>query len=176
MQLDAKANLSGNTSQRFKVANAVNLNDAVTKIQLDAKADLGGNSSQRFKVADAVDPDDAINKAQLYAILVGGGFGGGNPGNGNPGGGSDVFDGIEVYGRYWAKQGFSIAYTPPTRSTTTGPSTTYTVTATVTHLATGETRTYTFNESSLVDGATIDPNGRTIIPMNTVPASECKLW
>ena len=73
-----KDRFNGDSSIRFKVADAINSDEAISKGQFDdelsgitflleEKADVLGNPSNKFKVADAVSSDEAVNKGQLDA-------------------------------------------------------------------------------------------------------------
>ena len=60
--------LGGSATQRFKVADAVNADEAVSKAQINTKANINGDNTKTFKVADAVNADEALSKGQLDAL------------------------------------------------------------------------------------------------------------
>ena len=59
---------NGDPLNRFKVADGVDNDEAVSKGQLNTKANLGGSNTQRFKIADGVDEDEAASIGQLEAL------------------------------------------------------------------------------------------------------------
>ncbi len=64
-EVATKANESGDATQTFKVADATNDDEAVSKSQLDSKALLGGSATQLFKAKAGAASDDVVNKGQL---------------------------------------------------------------------------------------------------------------
>jgi len=61
--------LGGSASQRFKVADAVSDDEAVSLLQLSGKANLNGNSSQYFKVNTPTDMTHATSKAYVDGLF-----------------------------------------------------------------------------------------------------------
>lgn len=92
--VNAKAELNGDSTEKFNVDDAVQPMEAINKRQLDnsvaaidaniatkadksyvdenlaLKADLNGNSSQSFNVSDAVTSTEAVNKGQLDSSIT----------------------------------------------------------------------------------------------------------
>lgn len=86
--MNAKAELNGDSTERFNVADAVELTEAVNKSQLNTavssietdisaleaelatKASLNGNTNETFSVADATESSQAINKGQLDSAIT----------------------------------------------------------------------------------------------------------
>lgn len=75
-ELSTKADLNGNSSEIFEVANATTSTQAINKGQLDSavatvdaelatKAELNGDSGETFEVANAAQSSQAVNKGQL---------------------------------------------------------------------------------------------------------------
>lgn len=86
--VNAKAELNGDSTQKFNVADAVELTEAINKKQLnnavcsietdiseleatvETKADLNGSTTQVFNVADATTSTQAVNKGQLDSAIA----------------------------------------------------------------------------------------------------------
>lgn len=66
-----KADKNGNAAEKFKVANAAAIDEAVNLEQLNTKANLAGSATQKFKVADGTADDEAVSKAQFDSAIQG---------------------------------------------------------------------------------------------------------